>query len=105
MYELNQLLENSKKASRTLSLATIEQKNQALLAIADGLEKDADDILRANAIDLENAKGKLGEVMLDRLALSKSRIKAMADGVREAQLDNVKLPESLEEIELFVLMV
>lgn len=89
MYELNELLDKSKKASRSLALATVEEKNQALLAIADGLERDADEILRANAIDLENAKGKLSEVMLDRLALTKSRIKDMADGVREV----VALPD------------
>ena len=99
MYELNELLNNSRRAARSLALTSTKEKNQALLAIADGLERDADEILKANAIDVENAKGKLGEVMIDRLALTKSRIKGMADGVREV----VALPDpvgiTLQEVD------
>ncbi len=51
--------------------------------MADALEKDVEKILAANAVDLENAKGVLPEVMLDRLKLDKKRIAGMANGIRE----------------------
>ena len=83
MYELNELLKNSRKASRMLALLTEEEKNKALYAIADGLEENASEILLANQKDVEKGREKLGEVMIDRLTLTLERIKAMANGVRE----------------------
>ncbi len=83
MYELNELLKNSRKAARSLALLTEEEKNAALYAIADGLEENASEILLANQKDVEKGKEKLGEVMIDRLTLTLERIKGMADGVRE----------------------
>ena len=83
MYELNELLARSRAAARSLALLSEDKKNEALFAIADGLEESADEILAANEKDVENAREKLGAVMIDRLALTKERIKAMADGVRE----------------------
>ncbi len=83
MYELNELLTRSRAAARSLALLNENKKNEALYAIADGLEKRADEILEANKKDAQAAKEKLGEVMLDRLLLTKERIKGMADGVRE----------------------
>jgi glutamate-5-semialdehyde dehydrogenase len=82
MYELNELLKNSRKAARSLALLTEEEKNKALYAIADGLEENASEILLANQKDVEKGKEKLGEVMIDRLTLTLERIKGMADGVR-----------------------
>lgn len=45
--------------------------DRALLAMADALISDADGILSANAEDMEAAKGSIGEVMLDRLCLTR----------------------------------
>ena len=73
----------AKAAARNACFLTTEKKNAVLLAMADALEKDADKILAANAVDLENAKGVLPEVMLDRLKLDKKRITGMANGIRE----------------------
>ena len=66
-----------------------EKINEALMAMADSLIENADNILKENAKDIENAKGSVSEVMIDRLSLSKERIEGMAQGVRDvAALDN-----------------
>ncbi len=57
-------------------------KNAALYAMAEALLAYSEQILRANAEDLEKARGVISDVMLDRLALSEQRITAMADGIR-----------------------
>ena len=56
--------------------------DRALLAMAEALETGTDGILEANAADMEAAKGNIGDVMLDRLRLTRERIGAMADGIR-----------------------
>lgn len=94
MVELNELLKKSRTASRMLALLTTEQKNLALLKIADELENRADEILKANKQDVENAKGRISDVMIDRLSLTKARIKGMADGVR----DVANLPDPVGKV-------
>ncbi|MGQ7449013.1 glutamate-5-semialdehyde dehydrogenase [Streptococcus suis] len=66
----------------SINLATTEQKNQALYAMADQLVAQTEAILAGNAIDMENAQGKISQVMQDRLLLTEERIEAMADGIR-----------------------
>ena len=78
-----QILESCKSAKRAMAQLTSMQKNAALLAIADSLEQNSADILQANEMDLQAAQGSISSVMMDRLALSESRIKAMAEGVRQ----------------------
>lgn len=75
---LDSLLAN--KAS--INLATTEQKNQALSAMADQLVAQTEAILAGNVIDMEHAQGKISQVMQDRLLLTEERIEAMADGIR-----------------------
>ena len=58
-------------------------KNDALNAMADALIGHQADILAANALDMEAAKGRISEVMLDRLKLTGDRVAAMAGGIRE----------------------
>ena len=72
-----------KAAKPALAAAGTEQKNQALLAMADALLADAAPILAANQEDLDAARGTISEVMLDRLALTEERIGAMARGILE----------------------
>ena len=79
-----ELLQTAKAAKGRIALADTRTKNQALLAMADALEAHSADILAANALDLEAAKGTVSEVMLDRLALDGGRIAGMAQGIREA---------------------
>jgi len=73
----------AKKAAPSLARATTEMKNAALLAMADALIDKADSILAANQIDIENAEGRISPVMIDRLRLSRERIEAMAQGIRD----------------------
>ncbi|WP_367126953.1 glutamate-5-semialdehyde dehydrogenase [Streptococcus suis] len=76
------LLDSLLTHKASINLATTEQKNQALSTMADQLVAQTEAILAGNAIDMENAKGKISQVMQDRLLLTAERIEAMADGIR-----------------------
>lgn len=77
----------AKTASRALVSVTTETKNKALEAIATALSVKADEIIEANKIDIENArKNGTREAMIDRLTLTKERIDAIAEGVRQVKL-------------------
>ena len=71
------------KAAAAYPAAETEQKNKALLSMADSLVENTDRILAANAEDVLNAKGKISDVMIDRLSLDEKRIASMAEGIRE----------------------
>lgn len=74
----------AKKAAAKLAVINTAVKNQALLAMADALEKNQDTILAANALDMDCATAKgMKSSMLDRLKLTAERIKGMADGLRQ----------------------
>lgn len=78
------LCTRAKAASFIMMTALTEQKNQALLAMADALIQDEEEILAANAIDLEMAQRKgISRAMLDRLMLSSERVADMASGLRD----------------------
>ena len=77
------MLEAAKAAKAEINRLTTEQKNAALNAMADALLAQEAEILAANALDLEAAKGKVPDVMLDRLLLTSARIAGMAQGIRE----------------------
>ena len=76
-----EIMERTKLASRGLCTAATEQKNLALREMADAVTAASDKILAANSADMEAARGKITEVMLDRLLLTPDRIEAMADGI------------------------
>src|SRR4051794_40731554 len=80
----------AKRASRMLAQLDRGTKDAALHAIADALIGRTDEILEANARDMEAGReGGLTAALLDRLALDASRVAAMADGVRQvAALDD-----------------
>ena len=78
-----ELLQKAKAAKGAMALADTGTKDRALLAMADALEAHCGDILAANALDLEAARGTISDVMLDRLALSPDRVAGMAQGIRE----------------------
>ncbi|MGQ7386835.1 glutamate-5-semialdehyde dehydrogenase [Streptococcus suis] len=75
------LLDSLLAHKASINLATTEQKNQALSAMADQLVAQTEAILAGNANDMENAKGKISQVMQDRLLLTAERIEAMANGI------------------------
>jgi len=73
----------AKAAWPTLMAADPVLKNTALMAMAERLEASSETILSANQVDMENAREHISPVMLDRLRLTKERIKGMADGIRQ----------------------
>ena len=92
---LEELGVKAKEAERKLSVATTEEKNKILTAIAKALIDNTEKIVEANAIDLENGKKNgLSDGILDRLMLNADRIKGMAKGVE----DIVKLPDPVGKI-------
>lgn len=81
---LEEIGKKAKQAARALCLATTEQKNDALLAMAEALTARQDTILIANASDLQAGReAGLSQALLDRLLLTPQRIEAMADGLRQ----------------------
>ena len=80
----------AKDAAAKLMISSTNAKNNALLAIADALEKKKQFILDANKLDIENAKKNgMAASLTDRLLLDSGRIGAIAAGVREvAALDD-----------------
>lgn len=96
----------AKQAAAKLAVTGTAVKNAALLAMAEALESKQDEILAANAVDMQNAAAKgMKSSMLDRLKLTAERISGMADGLRQVAgladpigtvLDGKTLPNSLQ---------
>ena len=80
---MKEMLMAAKAAKRQIAALTTEEKNNALNAMAEGLLAQEAEILQANALDMEAAKGTVSDVMLDRLKLTSERIAGMAKGIRE----------------------
>ena len=75
---------NASHASRILAKASTTTKNDALTKIAFALEENRANLLIANSQDMNNARTHgLDAAMLDRLALSESRINAMIEGLNQ----------------------
>ena len=88
------IIKAAKAASRSVACANTERKNEALRKMAQALIEDTDAIMTANRLDVEAAKGKISDVMIDRLALSPERIEGMAKGI----LDVVSLPDPVGRV-------
>ena len=84
----------AKSAKKSINTASTALKNQALEAMASQLLKATEAILVANQIDMEAARGKISEVMLDRLFLDQERIAGMAQGIRAL----IDLPDPIGEV-------
>ena len=80
---MKEMLNAAKAAKRQIAALNTEEKNNALNAMADALLAHEAQILEANALDMEAAKGTVSDVMLDRLKLTAERIAGMAKGIRE----------------------
>lgn len=89
-----ELLEKAKAAKTAVAIASTEQKNNALSAMAEALLRHQQNILEANAADCEAAKGRISDSLLDRLLLTPARIAGMADGIR----DVMKLPDPVGQV-------
>lgn len=88
------ILKQSKAAKSELAKLGSEDKNNALLAMADALRENCAAILEENKKDVEAARGKITDVMIDRLSLDEGRINGMAEGIR----DVVKLPDPVGRV-------
>lgn len=82
MIDMQTLLENAKSAKPQAAALPAGEHNKLLESMALALENAKPAIIAANKKDLENAKGKIADVMLDRLLLNDARIDAMAGGIR-----------------------
>lgn len=100
----NEILIAAKNAKADVKHLTNEEKNRAISVMADSLLQNADYILCENEKDINDAKGKISDVMIDRLSLTGDRITAMANGMREVMalpdpngkiLNTVKRPNGL----------
>jgi glutamate-5-semialdehyde dehydrogenase len=93
--EAIQLGKQAKAAARRLAVLSSEDKNQALQLMADRLEAQSAFLIDENQNDLNAAKkaGITGAV-LDRIALTSSRVQSMAKGLREI----AALPDPVREI-------
>ncbi|HCF49825.1 MAG TPA: glutamate-5-semialdehyde dehydrogenase [Syntrophomonas sp.] len=85
----------AKKASRLLATASTTVKNRALYAMADALEANKEEIIAANAADLQNGRNiGLTSALLERLSLDEKRVADMAQGLREI----AALPDPVGEV-------
>ena len=92
--KLTEILRSAKRAARNLATVSGEKKNAALQKMSESLLANAARILEANALDVENNRERLGEVMLDRLRLDQKRIEGMARGI----LDLIALPDPVGKV-------
>ena len=79
-----EIMQRAKAAAPRLGTLGTEEKNAALLAMADVIEAQCPEILRANEADCEAARAHISVVMLDRLRLTADRVTSMAQGIRQA---------------------
>lgn len=93
--EVREKARRAKEAARLLAATPTGVKDAALLKIADAFIEKQDDILKANAVDLERAREKgISGALLDRLTLNEKRIEAMSEGLRVV----VSLPDPVGQV-------
>ncbi|MBI2352417.1 MAG: gamma-glutamyl-phosphate reductase, partial [Deltaproteobacteria bacterium] len=86
---------NAKEAARRLAQLSSEEKNRALLRMAESIEGQKEILLKENRKDLELArKERLSAALLDRISLDGNRVAGMAKGLREI----AALPDPVKEI-------
>ena len=93
--EALQLGKTAKAASRRLARLSSSVKNRALAAMAEGIERQSEFLLKENKKDIDQAvKAKLSSALVDRITLNPSRIQGMAKGLR----DVAALPDPVGEV-------
>ena len=93
-----QLCKIAKETVKKLNGISDEKINEALSLMADSLIERSEQILAANAEDIERAEG-ISQVMIDRLRLTPERIVGMAEGIREITRLPSPLGRALERTE------
>ncbi len=97
MLTTQQILTNAKGAKNDVCALSNEVRSKAVCAMADALLEDSAVILSENAADLEAARGKISEVMLDRLRLTEQRIADMASSMKKVAALPDPLSKTLSE--------
>ena len=96
---LNEMSGKARAASAKLGSSNTEKRNEALSAMAKALTERAEEIIRANEADIENAKANgMSDAMLDRLTLTDARIAAISESVKKV----IALPDPLASSEQWV---
>ncbi|MCR5293379.1 MAG: glutamate-5-semialdehyde dehydrogenase [Eubacterium sp.] len=92
---MNSVLEKAKNAKPVISRLGTDDKNNALIAVAEHLIKCKDEIVKANRIDISKAEENgMSPALIDRLRLTDERIAGMAEGVKEV----AALPDPVGEV-------
>lgn len=91
--------ESARAASIVLQQLPEVRINEILCDMADALVQHSEQILKANNMDMDSARGVVPDTMLDRLLLSKNRIHQMAEGVRQVSLLPSPVGTVLENID------
>jgi glutamate-5-semialdehyde dehydrogenase len=74
----------AREGAISLAQSSSEQKNSALLTMAEKLQKKSQELMRENKKDIAGARGRgLSKALIDRLTLNQKRITDMASGLRE----------------------
>lgn len=95
MTDLNKLGQNASAVKSLLQTLSTEVKNKALCLAADCLVKEAEYLIAENRKDMETAEQNgMSSGLLDRLKLTKERIEAMAEGLRQI----AELPDCIGEV-------
>ena len=82
MLDMQQIGARAKKASKILAIQSTTKKNEALLKIAEGLKNNKEAILKANALDIENAKKtNYKAAFIERLTLNEERVDGIVSAV------------------------
>ena len=95
MLNVESICKHAKQASRSLALISPEKKDQALTALSEWLLTHQDEIIKENEIDIQNSQtAGLSPAMIDRLTLTPTRIRGMAEDL----LNVSKLPDPVGEV-------
>ncbi len=76
-----EIMKETRAAKSRIMTAPTEDKNRILSEMARCLREHTAEILSANELDVEAARGRISDVMIDRLRLTEARIEAMAEGI------------------------
>lgn len=99
-----EIMKETRGAASAIMSAGTDEKNKILECMAESLLNAKNEILAANEADAEDARGKISEVMLDRLRLSSDRINSMAKGILDVRdlpdpawrkLETIKRPDGM----------
>ena len=95
MLNVESICKHAKRASRPLALILTEKKDRALTTLSEWLLAHQDEIIRENEIDIRNGRtAGLSPAMIDRLTLTPTRIRGMADDL----LSVTNLPDPVGEV-------